>query len=271
MLSILVTLWVAFQVQASVTAHQSLPPVRVIFLGSEWSAGVSLKPEEQLATHFARHLENFLGRKVEIRSVAVAEPAQMPAQLNALLLEKPADYVFYFVDHSGIPIALASEQMAPWTSTGKSFGYYLNQQIGAIRLATSVRKNPRAESILLNPLTDLMQKMSGVTVRFGAKFVLLWPGFAISPMSWASTIPDQWPVSLTSYLNVFKPKPRISSERLTLHLRRSGVPFVANLQISNYFSALRKENRDPQPAIWSVKAKDDIGRMLATSLVSMEF
>jgi hypothetical protein len=272
-LSFLVTLTLAFQVKAAVpNAHRNESKVRIVFIGGEWSAGQWAKNDESVPSRFRRYLEEYLKAKVEIRTAQVSNLASLPVQINFLLKDKIADYVFYLCDHSGVPVTFASEQLAPWNPMGDRLSNYLGKQIGAIRLAMGMRKSTIPEDVLLQPFTDLMRRSSGAAIRFGAKFVLLWPGFPITQMSWATDIPNHWPNQIASYLDYIKTKPLVSSERLMLHLRRNNIPYVANLQVSRYFSSIRQKEPDKvNAAIWSPQAADAVAKMLATSVVSTEF
>lgn len=265
-------LLLSFQTLASVPARPSSAPLRFIFLGGYWSAGSWAKFEEAVPARFQRHLEQYLGRKIEIRSALVNNPAELPQQMKAMLREKPADFVFFFCDHSGVPIYLASQSLTLWKSEEPTLGGLLNREIGAIRLGSKMRKSPLPEDILLNPFSEIMTIARREASVSGTKFVLLWPGFPITPGSWEMPTPNTFPESLISVLDYFKPKPRVSSERMLLHFRRREIPIVTNLQISRYFSAIREADKENSTeTIFSAKTADDVGKMLAASVLSSEF
>lgn len=252
------------------TAQPEKLPLRVVFLGSAWSAGTWTKPEESVAARFGQYLGKYLNQKVDVRSVAVRDISEVPTLAQAELSKKQADYVFYFCDHSARPIEFASRAYAPWKSEGDGFLDYLGRQIGAIRLGSKINGSGYPEDILLNPMTEVMRQSSQIATYYGAKFILLWPGFSIAPFSWDAQVPEGAKFKALTYLDFLKSKPRISSERLNYHLRMKGVSHIANLQLTNFFQALR-DSADANVAFTSKDTSDKVGEMLATSVVSQEF
>lgn len=255
---------------ATPTAQPESLPLRVVFIGGEWSAGTWTKPKETVSGRFAHHLERFLEHKIQFRSAVVHDISEVPTKTAEELKKSTADYVFYFCDHSSRPVEYASRQYAPWESNGEGFFDYLGRQIGAIRLGSKIGSSGYPEDILLNPMTEIMQQASRVATFYGARFILLWPGFSVAPFSWDVQLPGGWPYRALSLMDFFKSKPRISSERLNYHLRMKDVAHVSNLQLTNYFSALR-EAGDLSSALQSHSTSDKAGEMLATSVVSQEF
>lgn len=255
---------------ASRTAQPEKLPLRVVFLGGDWSAGSWTQPQDTVAARFAHHLEKFLNQKIESRSIPVQNLRDLPSKAKDALEQKGADYLFYFCDHSRTPVELAAQYYSPWPVQDGGVWNYLGRQIGAIRLGNKINSSGYPESILLNPMGEILRRTSQIATYFGAKFIFLWPGFTIAPVSWEAPVPEGWPYKILSFLDVLKSKPRISSERLNYYFRTNSVVHVSNLQIGNYYSAIR-ESGDPNHQFSSKAVSDKVGEMLATSVVSQEF
>lgn len=273
MLHLIVTLFAVIQVQAFTPLSQGEAPLRVLFFGGEWSSGNWLSSEDAVASRLKVHLEKYLNRKVVMRAhPAPKDLRELDGQVLAKLSEEPADYVFYFCDSSHTPVSFAAEDLAFWNVQGDSFWDQLGRQIGMIRLALQMRKSPRPEDVVLRAFDGVMSRLNRSSSSFGAKFVLLWPGFPISALSWNLPVRGRWPVSMVPYLDILRPQAFVSADRLMLNLRKSGVPAAVNFQISAYFTAIRANaDSNSLQRMVSADTQDDVAKMLATALVAQVF